>query len=184
MNPANAVTVSRIALVPPFAFCMYLAATGPPGTQVWARWSAAGIFAVASLTDYVDGYLARRLSVDSETGQWLDPLADKILVGGALATLVVFREFPLWAALVITLREVVVASLRSAAVKRGHSMPAAKAAKLKTAVQLPMVFVWLLDREPSTAGLQDAIMLLAVGLTVFSGAQYLAKTRQLLTRKT
>lgn len=179
MNPANAVTGARIALVAPFVFCMYLASDAG-GAASWARWLAAGIFAAASLTDYIDGYLARRLSVDSELGQWLDPLADKILVGAGLATLVVYRSFPLWASLVIAVREVIVALLRSAAGRRGRPMPAAKAAKLKTAVQIPMVFAWLLDRGPGTALLQDGVMLLAVGLTLFSGAQYLARSRELL----
>lgn len=182
MNPANAVTAARIALVPPFVLCMYLASVAGEGRHT-ARWLAAGIFAVASITDYIDGYLARRLSLDGRIGQWLDPLADKILVGAALVTLVAFRGFPLWAAAVIALREVLVAWLRSAVVRRGHRMPAARAAKLKTAVQIPMVFVWLLDRGPATAVLQDAILLLAVALTIYSGTQYLARSRGLLARE-
>lgn len=183
MNPANAVTAARIILVAPFAFFMILAERASGGTQNWARWLAAGIFAVASLTDYLDGYLARKLSAGSRVGEWLDPLADKILVGAALLMLVVFRQFPAWAAVVIASRELLVALLRSAALKRGHSMPAAPAAKLKTAVQIPMVFVWLLDRGPTTALVQDAILLVAVGLTLFSGAQYLARGRRMLTAK-
>lgn len=182
MNPANAVSASRIVLVGPFAACMVLAGQAGQGKD-GLRLLAAGIFAVASLTDYLDGYLARRMKLESEVGQWLDPLADKILVGAALIALVVFRDFPLWAAVVIGIREVAVASLRSAVVRRGQTMPAARAAKLKTAIQIPMVFAWLLDRGPGTAYLQDAALYLALGLTLFSGAQYFAKSRSLLRRE-
>jgi len=146
-------------------------------------WFAAGIFAVASATDYADGYLARRYESGSAVGEWLDPLADKLLVGAALVALVAYRDFPLWAAVAIALREVIVAVLRSMAIRRDHSMPAAFAGKLKTAVQLPMVLAWLVPRHGVAVAVQDILVWVAVGLTIFSGAQYLAKSRELLSRK-
>jgi len=148
-----------------------------------ASWFAAGVFVLASATDYADGYLARRYKSGSAVGEWLDPLADKLLVGAALVALVAYREFPLWAAVVIAVREVIVAVLRSMAIRRDHSMPAALAGKLKTAAQLAMVLAWLAPRQGVAVAVQDILVWLAVGLTIFSGSQYLANSRELLSRK-
>jgi CDP-diacylglycerol--glycerol-3-phosphate 3-phosphatidyltransferase len=113
-------------------------------------------------------------------GIFMDPLADKLLVGAALAVLVSLRGFPYWAAVVIVVREVAISLLRSAALRRGRSMPASWFGKLKTATQLPMVVAWLLPREGSLVFIQDALAVAAVAFTILSGMQYLSKAGELL----
>jgi CDP-diacylglycerol---glycerol-3-phosphate 3-phosphatidyltransferase len=182
MNWANVVTFARIALVPVFVYLMYAdAADGgtPDGPGTWL-WVAIVIFVVASLTDSLDGYLARRSNRITKLGIFLDPLADKLLVGAALVVLVDLRSFPLWAAVVIVAREIVISLLRSAALRRGRSMPASKFGKLKTATQLPMVVAWVLPRSGWIAVTQDVLLVVAVAFTILSGAQYLLRVGELL----
>jgi len=181
MSAANLVTISRIALVPPFAWAVIAAGQSHPNDSMSrASWAAVAIFALASVSDLFDGYLARRFNSVTPLGEVLDPLADKILVGAALALLVWFRSFPLWAALVIAVREVAVSVLRSAALRRGRRMPASMQGKIKTALQIPMVIVWLFPPVGSPATIQQVALYVAVILTVVSGAAYLLKARQLL----
>jgi CDP-diacylglycerol--glycerol-3-phosphate 3-phosphatidyltransferase len=181
MNWANVVTFARIALVPVFVILMFAGAPadGPPAQRA-GPWLAIVIFTVASLTDYVDGHLARSRNQVTRLGTFMDPLADKLLVGAALVVLVALRGFPLWAAVVIVAREVVISVLRSAALRRGRSMPASRFGKLKTAVQLPMVVLWLLPRSGVLVLLQDVALLAAVVLTILSGTQYLLRAGELL----
>lgn len=115
-------------------------------------------------------------------GQFLDPLADKLLVGVALLGLVLIRDFPLWAALVIIGRELAISILRTAGLRRGRSMPATIHGKIKTALQVPMVLIWLMPRRGAMVTVQDVVMWLAVAFTVISGAQYLMRARRLLDR--
>lgn len=181
INPANLVTWARIGLVPLFMVLLYRAGSSE-GMGV-ASWLALGVYLLATLSDYLDGYLARRLDVITPTGQFLDPLADKILVGGALVGLIAFRAFPVWAAALIGVREVAIVALRSAAMRRGNSMPAGKHAKNKTATQLAMVIAWLLPRQGFTARAQDVLMYAAVAITLVSGCRYAVLSKQLLTRR-
>jgi CDP-diacylglycerol--glycerol-3-phosphate 3-phosphatidyltransferase len=189
MNWANAVTLGRIALVPVFVALMYADSRGPTaGPAHAAPLLAFVVFIVASLTDSLDGYLARRNNQVTRLGIFLDPLADKLLVGAALVVLVAYRHFPLWAALIIAVRELAVSLLRSAALRRGRSMPASKFGKAKTAIQLPMVVAWLLPRSAPGLGwitvVQDVMVVVAVVFTILSGAQYFLRTRELLAPRT
>ena len=136
MNWPNAITVARVLLVPVFVVLAYADSDA-------AVIASLVVFGVASLSDFVDGYLARRWNITSAFGEWADPLADKLLVGAALVVLVDLRTFPLWAALVIAVREVVVSVLRAIIVKRGGALPASPAGKLKTMLQIGMVGWWL-----------------------------------------
>lgn len=181
MNWANLVTLGRMALIPVFVWVMYASEVrdGEAATRV-GPWMAIVVFAVAAVSDSLDGYLARRHERITPFGQFLDPLADKLLVGAALITLVVLREFPAWAAAVIVVREIAVSLLRSAALRRGRSMPASTAGKLKTATQIPTVMLWLLPRSGWVAPVQDAAVIFAVVMTVVSGAQYFARAKSLL----
>ncbi|MFN2525328.1 MAG: CDP-diacylglycerol--glycerol-3-phosphate 3-phosphatidyltransferase, partial [Actinomycetota bacterium] len=133
----NVITVARIALVPLFLVLAYA------NTRAAAVMSFL-VFFVASVSDLLDGYLARKQGTVSRAGEWLDPLADKLLVGAALWVLVDTRGFPLWAALLIALREVAVQILRARIVKAGGRLPAYSVAKAKTVLQLAMVSAWLL----------------------------------------
>ncbi len=118
---------------------------------VWSayedRRGAAGLalvlFLIASLSDFVDGYLARKHDMVTRMGQFLDPTADKLLVGAALYVLVDLREFPIWAALLIAIRELAVQILRTEIVRGGGTLPASPAGKLKTLLQVALVTLWL-----------------------------------------
>jgi CDP-diacylglycerol--glycerol-3-phosphate 3-phosphatidyltransferase len=181
MNWAVAVTFFRIALVPVFLLLMYAGRERDiAAATAGAPWLALVVFAIAAVTDSLDGYLARRHQRVTSFGQFLDPLADKLLVGAALVTLVAFRDFPAWAAIVIVVREVAVSVLRIVAATRGRSVPANIVGKLKTAIQIPTVMIWLLPRSPEVAIVQDVILWLAVALTLISGAMYFARARELL----
>lgn len=167
--------------MPVFAAAVIAAGpSGSHGSMSPASWAAVAIFAVASLSDLFDGYLARRFNSVTPLGEVLDPLADKILVGAALVLLVWYRAFPLWAALVIAVREIAVSVLRSAALRRGRRMPASIQGKLKTALQIPMVIIWLFPPVGTAATIQQVALYVALTLTVVSGAAYLMKARRLL----
>lgn len=184
VNWANLVTFGRIGLIPVFIYVMYAGETtdGDAATEV-GSWVAIVVFTVAAVSDSLDGYLARKHERITPLGQFLDPLADKLLIGAALVTLVMLREFPAWAAVVILMREVAVSLLRSAALRRGRSMPASIAGKIKTATQVPTVILWLFPRTGWVAGLQDVAVIVAVVLTVVSGVQYFAGAKTLLSRR-
>lgn len=181
MNWAVAVTFFRIALIPVFLYFMYVGGSrGDPTANEVAPWIALVVFVVAAATDSVDGYLARRHQRITSFGEFLDPLADKLLVGTALVTLVTLRDFPAWAAAVIVVRELAVSLLRVFALRRGRSLPASTLGKLKTATQIPTVIIWLLPQEGTMAIVQIAALWLAVALTVISGLAYFARARSLV----
>ena len=164
MNLPNGITIARIAIVPVFVLLAY--SDSKP-----VLIAAFLVFGIASASDMVDGYLARRHGTVSRVGKFLDPLADKLLVGAALVVLVDARGFPLWAALVIASREVAVQVLRIRIVRGGGDLPASTAAKAKTLTQLAMVGWWLLPWDERNAG-HWGLLALAVATTVVSGAEY------------
>ncbi len=179
VNPANLLTFARIGLIPIFMIFMYQA--GNAGHMGLASWLALVTYSIASLSDYLDGYLARRYNTVTPLGQFLDPLADKLLVAAALMALIAFKGFPLWAAVLIVVREVAIVALRSAAMSRGNTMPASRHAKHKTSVQLVMVLAWLLPRRGANVLVQDVLVYAAVLITVISGMRYAVLSKQLLT---
>jgi CDP-diacylglycerol---glycerol-3-phosphate 3-phosphatidyltransferase len=169
MNVPNTLTVARVLLVPVFVALSYHDSTS---AAVWAF----VVFFVASISDFLDGYLARRSGTESRMGQFLDPLADKLLVGAALVVLVDTRGFPLWAAAVIAVREVAVQMLRVQIVQRGGTLPASRAAKLKTMLQIFMVGWWLLPWDEINPG--HWVWLASVLVTtLWSGYEYFAGAR-------
>ena len=164
MNWPNAITAGRVLLVPVFVVLAYMDSRS-------AAVASLIVFGVASLSDFVDGYLARRWNIVTRFGEWADPTADKLLVGAALVVLVDLRELPLWAALVIAIREVAVVYLRALIVRSGGTLPASAAAKLKTVLQIGMVGWWLLPWE--TINAMHWVWLVAVlATTIWSGAEY------------
>jgi CDP-diacylglycerol---glycerol-3-phosphate 3-phosphatidyltransferase len=175
LNLPNWITVARIALIPVFAVLAYRSSDA-------AAVGSLAVFVVASLSDMVDGYLARRHQTESRIGKFLDPLADKLLVGVALVVLVDAHGFPLWAALVIAAREVAVQVLRIRVVKSGADLPASFSAKAKTLSQLAMVGWWLLPWEERNAG-HWILTALALAVTVWSGAEYFLRARPKATEE-
>jgi CDP-diacylglycerol--glycerol-3-phosphate 3-phosphatidyltransferase len=170
MTLPNTITAARVALVPVFLIFAY-------GDSTSSAVAAFIVFGIASASDSLDGYIARRREADSQLGQFLDPLADKLLVGAALVALVDTRDFPLWAALVIGAREVVVQILRTRIVRGGGTLPASRAAKLKTTIQIGMVAWWLLPWDaiswPHWAWLGAAL-----ASTLWSGGEYIVKAER------
>ena len=144
-----------------------------------ARYLAAGLFVVAAATDGLDGYLARRYSTATRLGQWLDPLADKVLVAAPIVTLTVIDRFPIWAAAVIVARELAVSGLRAWLGARGRAMPASWWGKWKTADQMVVVVLYLLPGlGPVARDVRFGVLVAAVALTVWSGLDYVIKLRR------
>lgn len=164
MNLPNAITVARILLVPVFLVLAYRDSdAGAIGAFV--------VFFIASASDSLDGYLARKHEIISRAGEFLDPTADKLLVGSALYVLVDTRAFPLWAALVIAVREVAVQVFRTRIVRSGGTLPASSWGKAKTVLQVSMVCWWLLPWDGRNAG-HWVWLGVALVTTLWSGAQY------------
>jgi CDP-diacylglycerol---glycerol-3-phosphate 3-phosphatidyltransferase len=165
MNFPNWITVGRLILIPVFVALAYSSSEG-------SAVAAFLVFAVASASDSLDGYVARKMDLVSRLGQFLDPLADKLLIGAALFVLVDLRAFPLWAALLIGAREVVVQILRIRVVSGGGDLPASAAAKLKTATQIALVSWWLLPFD-EVGPVHWVLLSLALVTTLWSGFEYL-----------
>jgi len=136
---------------------------------------AAIVFAVGGWTDLLDGYLARRWMISTRTGAWLDPLADKLLVGAPIVTLAVLGRFPVWAAVVILVREALVTGIRIYLGSRGQGMPASVMAKAKTFAQLLAIFLYILPLSHAWSGPKLAVLVIAVVLTVLTGLDYLVR---------
>lgn len=145
-----------------------------------ASYAAAIAFAVAALTDGLDGFAARRMDLVSTAGQFWDPIADKALLLSAMAGLVAVGRFPLWAALVIVVRELAVTVLRWRAERQGRGFAASKTAKLKTAMQLVAVLLFILPKDVMPSPVEQVALWLAVVLTVVSGLQYLRRAPTIL----
>lgn len=138
-----------------------------------AAYAGAAIFVVAAMTDGLDGYLARRYRSVTRLGQWLDPVADKLLVTAPIIALVVVGVFPLWAAVVIVAREFAVSVLRAWLGVRGRAMPASGWGKVKTAAQMLVVVLYLLpDLSAAARDARFWVLVAAVALTVWSGLDY------------
>ena len=176
VNAANIITIARILLVPVFVVLLFVHI--PHGDIL-----AIAVFSVAAATDKLDGYLARSRGSVTVLGQFLDPLADKLLISAALISLVALDRLPAWVAMVIIAREMAVSALRIAAIAQGVSIPADRLGKLKTTAQIVMVIVLLLpqiDQLPRRNLLEDVLIYVAVILTVVSGVQYFVNARDRL----
>lgn len=125
-----------------------------------------------AFTDGLDGYLARRYSGASAIGQWLDPLADKILVTTPIVAMSAIGSFPWWATAIIVARELAVSLLRARLGARGIGMPASRWGKVKTAVQMVLVPLFLLPLGDDAAAAERVVLGLAVALTIWSGFDY------------
>lgn len=166
----NLLTVGRVIAVPLFIACFYL-----PG--FFGALLALLLFLAACVTDWLDGYLARRWSASSSFGAMLDPVADKLLVAAALILLALENRAPELAVLLIILRELLVSGLRETLAKREFSLPVTFLAKCKTTVQMLAILLALLVplAEPEMQWLADLLMWAAALLTLYTGADYLAR---------
>lgn len=170
MNLPNAITVARVAMVPFFLLFAFAESNS-------SRVIAFVLFLVASLSDILDGYLARKNGQITRLGQFLDPTADKLLVGAALVVLVMERRFPLWAAIVLGIREVLVQVLRTRIVNSGGTLPASPSAKAKTVLQIWLVSWWLLPWGGINV-IHGVLLGLALVVSVISGTEYFTTARR------
>jgi CDP-diacylglycerol--glycerol-3-phosphate 3-phosphatidyltransferase len=167
-TPANAVTIARLLAAPLFVLMIV----------VWgATWFNFAFGFVVAASDGLDGYIARRQGT-TRSGAFLDPLADKALVLGAMVTLAVQGHLPWWPVVLITIREVGMQVYRSWAGRRGVSIPARNSAKLKTFVQDLAVGTCLAPPLVHHHGVQVTVIWVAAALTIVTGGQYLADGRR------
>ena len=201
MNLPNKLTISRLILVIIFAIfafpypeCMSFMNEGIFGTV--KPFIALVIYIVASITDAVDGHLARKNNLVTDFGKFLDPIADKLLVTAALLALCVDNILYLWACLIILAREFIVSGIRMIAASKGTVIAAGKLGKLKMIFQTIAIITLLTAQIAETvlpksvdiltdiiyiAG--NALMILAVALTIVSGIEYVWKNRSVLESK-
>jgi CDP-diacylglycerol--glycerol-3-phosphate 3-phosphatidyltransferase len=171
-NIANILTVVRILLVPVFVLCL------TTGGTAW-RLAALGVFGVASLTDLVDGKLARSRNLVTDFGKIADPIADKALTGAALITLSALGELPGWVTALILLREVGITVMRFVVIKRGV-IAASQGGKLKTLLQIAAICLYLLPASLSPpAILKEVVMGAALAITLVTGADYVVRAVRL-----
>jgi CDP-diacylglycerol---glycerol-3-phosphate 3-phosphatidyltransferase len=170
LNLANSLTVVRILLVP--ALVAALLAETPDGSII-----AAVVFAIAAITDGLDGYLARSRQSVTTFGKVMDPIADKLLIAAALISLVSLDRVAPWVAMAIIAREFAVSGLRIAAAQQGVVMPASKLGKLKTIVQVAAVMALIAASDSGAAWVQSLVYAM-VAITIVSGADYFLNVRR------
>jgi CDP-diacylglycerol--glycerol-3-phosphate 3-phosphatidyltransferase len=166
-NLPNALTVARIFAVPLLVAVFYLPAP-------MAHWAAMGVFVVASVTDWVDGYLARRWEVTTKLGSFLDTTADKLLVTGVLIALVAVERASPWVSLIIIGRELMVLGLRGVIAAEGTVMQPSIWGRMKTAVQFLAILLAILRPGDEIGGAyaDEWVMLAAAAITVGSAIDY------------
>jgi CDP-diacylglycerol--glycerol-3-phosphate 3-phosphatidyltransferase len=174
MNAANALTALRLVLVPVFAASVVASAMDHAG---W-RMVACLIFAVASATDLVDGWIARRFALVTSVGKVADPIADKALTGAALLLLSWYDQLPWWVTAVILVRELGITALRFWVIRHGV-IAASRGGKIKTALQILAITWYLWPMPAALAAVGPWIMVAAVGVTVVTGFDYVAQALRL-----
>lgn len=173
-NLPNALTVVRLLLVPLFAWLLLT----DNGTNDTMRLWAALVFAVASATDLLDGYLARKNNLVTNFGKIADPIADKLLTGMALVGLSIIGRLPWWITVVILVREIGVTLLRFWVIRHGV-IPASRGGKLKTLLQMFALFVYILPITGFWFTIAEIVMYAAVIVTVVTGIDYIVKAVRL-----
>jgi CDP-diacylglycerol--glycerol-3-phosphate 3-phosphatidyltransferase len=170
LNVPNVLTLLRILLVPVLVVAL-LSAT-PNGSAL-----AAAVFALAALTDGLDGYIARSRRDITTFGKVMDPIADKLLIAAALITLVGLHRVAAWVAMIIIAREFAVSGLRIAAAQQGVVIPASPLGKLKTVTQVAAILAVIATGDPA-AWWAEALLYVSVVVTVVSGADYFLNFRR------
>lgn len=185
---ANIVTISRLFLAPVFLVCILI------DSPTAVTWSVV-IYVVAALTDWLDGYLARRYGEVTSHGVFLDPLADKVLTTSAFIALVVHDIVPLWMVVVIIIRDFGVTAMRSIADDRGMMMQTSYAAKVKTFSQMvviawALILFWLHKQDPASSeyvyllssDVTGVAMLGVTLLTIYTAVHYVIVNRRIFSR--
>ena len=174
MNLPNKLTVLRVVLIPFFVVFMLVGILG-----AYDKWIALAIFVVASLTDLLDGKIARKYNLVTNFGKFMDPLADKMLVCSALICLTALDKLPAWITIVIICRDFVISGFRLVAADNGVVIAASYWGKYKTTFQMIMVCLLIADLAP-LALVTTIVTWIAVILTIVSLVDYLVKNRSVL----
>ena len=166
MNTATKITLVRVAFIPLFMVFMYLSG-GQPGLWMWL---GLAVFIIASITDYIDGVIARKYNQVTDFGKFLDPLADKLLTIAAMVMFTEWGRFPAWAIMIVLTREFAVSGLRMVAGPKGKVIAAGKSGKFKTASS--MVGLCVMMAFPENMIISWIVISLIVITTVYSGVEY------------
>jgi len=175
MTLASKITCVRVLLIPAVMVFMYL--FGNTEIDLY-RWIAFAVFIIASLSDYVDGQIARKCNQVTDFGKFLDPLADKLLVIAVMCVFCEWEMMPAWALMVVLTREFAVTGLRLVAVGKGKVIAAGWSGKVKTAAT--MIGLCVLMAFPTVAWLDWAIVAVIIVTTVYSGVEYFVKNGKCL----
>ena len=181
MNLPNKLTIFRVVLIPFFLAALMLPVI-PQG-----KWIAAAIFVIASLTDLLDGKIARKYNLVTDFGKFMDPLADKLLVCSALIAFIELQRIPAWIVIIIIAREFIISGFRLVAAEQGIVIAAGLWGKIKTTVQMVMVIVLIVNLGedfPAFSKIihitEQVLIYASMILTLISLADYLIKNRNVI----
>ena len=176
MNTPNKLTILRVIMIPFFVLFMLV----PIGGDVH-KWVALALFIIASLTDTLDGYLARRDNLVTNFGKFMDPLADKLLVCAAMICLIEVGKLPSWIVIIIISREFIISGFRLIASDNGIVIAASWWGKAKTISQMVMIIVLIADLGGIFDTIGTVFVVVATVLTVVSLIDYILKNKQVLS---
>lgn len=174
MNLPNKLTLFRVILIPFFLLFLLTDLAGG-----YSRWIALGIFVVASLTDLLDGKIARKYHLVTNFGKFMDPLADKLLVSSAMIAFVELGQMPAWVVIIIISREFAISGFRLIAADNHVVIAASWWGKFKTATQMIMVILMIVNIE-QLALVTEIVMWIALALTLISMIDYFIKNREVM----
>ena len=176
MNLPNKLTIFRVILIPFFVVCLLIEQVGP-----YRDWIALGIFIVASLTDLLDGKIARKYNLVTNFGKFMDLLADKLLVCAAMICLIETKQLAAWIVIIIISREFIISGFRLVASDNGVVIAASYWGKFKTVFQMLMIIVLIANiNHPVFAVLGTVLTYIALALTVISLIDYIIKNKDVL----
>lgn len=178
MNLPNKLTVLRVILIPFFVVSMMI----ENGANQTFRYVAAAIFIIASLTDMLDGKIARKYNLVTNFGKFMDPLADKLLVCSALICLIQLGQLPAWMVIIIVSREFIISGFRLVASDNGVVIAANYWGKFKTVSQMAMIIVLIADFGGVFDMVGTVLIWIATALTVISLVDYVWANREVLTK--
>ena len=177
MTTASKITLVRVVLIPVYMVLMLLSANGAD----WLRWAAVAVFVIASISDFLDGYIARHYNQVSDFGKFLDPLADKLLVTACMMIFVGQGRMASWIVFVVSERGFAVTGLRLVAVGNGRVIAAGWSGKIKTACTMVGLILMMAVTGSDTLDLVVSIVILVT--TVYSGVEYFCKNWDVLNLK-
>ena len=174
MNLPNKLTVLRMVLVPFFVATLLLSKTNDT-----LKWVALALFVIASLTDFADGYIARKYNLITNFGKFMDPLADKILTVSGMICLIELGRIPSWIVVIIVAREFIISGFRLIAAENGVVIAANSWGKFKTTFQMFMIILMIMN-IPQLQIVTNIVMWIALALTIISLVTYINANKQIL----